>query len=158
MQRNRKKKHGHPAYMGIRILVADDHPVVRQGLVAMLDQNKDFEIVQTAADGCEAVDKVRETEPDVVVMDLSMPKMDGITATRKMMQNHPGIRVLCLSMHRNRTCVHAALAAGASGYLLKDCAGEELAEAVRRVAAGSRYLSPLLPQPEPEPTHQDEQS
>jgi DNA-binding NarL/FixJ family response regulator len=128
----------------IRILIADDHNVLREGLCALLEQEPDMEVVGGAADGQEAIEKTRELSPDVVVMDIGMPDLNGIDATRQIVADLFTARVLCLSVHRERQLVQAMLQAGASGYLLKTSARKELIDAVRTVASGETYLSPPI--------------
>lgn len=126
--------------MGIRVLLVDDHTIMREGLKSLLDQATDIEVVALAANGVEALQKVEECSPDVVVMDLTMPQMGGIEATGRIVAAHPDIKVLALSMIQDKSCVVECLKAGAKGYLLKDCAGEELLGAIRILAAGESYL------------------
>ena len=126
----------------ISVLVADDHALMREGLVELLKKYTDITVVATAANGREAVQLVREHRPQVAIFDISMPELNGIDATRELAQQAPGVRVLILSMHAGAQHIMQALAAGAHGYLLKQSASEEVAGAVRAVAAGRRYLSP----------------
>jgi DNA-binding NarL/FixJ family response regulator len=127
--------------MTTRVLLADDHRIVREGLLALLAKEGDLEIVGEAADGREAVALARQLQPHVVVMDIAMPSLNGLEATRLIHTEQPGVRVLVLSMHADPRFAAEALHAGATGYLLKDCAHAELAEAVRTVAAGRVYFS-----------------
>ena len=126
----------------ISVLVADDHALMREGLVQLLKRYTDITVVATAANGREAVQLAREHRPQVAIFDISMPELNGIDATRELAQQAPGVRVLILSMHAGAQHIMQALAAGAHGYLLKQSASEEVAGAVRVVAAGRRYLSP----------------
>lgn len=126
--------------MSIRVLLVDDHTIMREGLKSLLDQATDIEVVAQAANGVEALHKVEECCPDVVVMDLTMPQMGGIEATGRIVAAHSDIKVLALSMIQDKSCVVECLKAGAKGYLLKDCAGEELLGAIRILAAGESYL------------------
>lgn len=126
----------------IRVLVADDHGVLRDGLCRLLETDPEIRVVAAANDGHEAVAQAAATRPEVVVMDISMPKMDGIEATRSIVGNAPGIGVVMLSMYSTDRMVREALDAGARGYLLKESAGAEVLRAVRAVAAGGRYLGP----------------
>jgi DNA-binding NarL/FixJ family response regulator len=126
----------------ISVLVADDHALMREGLVELLKKYTDITVVATAANGREAVQLAREHRPQVAIFDISMPELNGIDATRELAQQAPGVRVLILSMHAGAQHIMQALAAGAHGYLLKQSASEEVAGAVRAVAAGRRYLSP----------------
>jgi DNA-binding NarL/FixJ family response regulator len=130
--------------MAIRILLADDHKIVRDGLRSLLQAEADLEVVGEAANGREAVRLAQELSPDVVVMDVGMPDLNGIEATRYIAGGASGAKVIALSMHSDRRFVEGMLAAGATGYLLKDSAFEELARAIRTVAAGRTYLCPLV--------------
>jgi len=124
-----------------RVLLADDHAVVRDGLRALLEQVGDFEIVGTAGNGRDAVAEAQRLSPDVVVMDIAMPELDGIEATRRILEKCAGTKVLILSMVLSSEHLHRAMHAGARGYVLKESAGDEVVEAVRAVQAGKRYLS-----------------
>ncbi|MFI0900927.1 response regulator [Streptomyces sp. NPDC020983] len=127
----------------VRVLVADDHQVVRTGFAALLDTQQDFAVVGTACDGAEAVAACGELAPDVVLMDVRMPVMDGIEATRRLASAGPGApRVLILTTFDLDAYVYDALCAGASGFLLKDVTAERLFEAVRVVAEGEALLAP----------------
>lgn len=130
----------------IRVVIADDHCVVRAGLRAVLDSARDIEIVGEAATGREAIDVVRRTEPDVVLMDLSMPVLDGIAATRAIVAMGSPSRVLVLTMHAEDDSLASVMQAGASGYLLKSAAAHELTTAIRALAYGDAFVSgtPLL--------------
>jgi len=125
----------------IRVLLADDHAVVRDGLRALLEAQADIEVVGDAANGREVLRQARQLRPDVVVMDIAMPELNGVEATRQMRDACPTTQVLILSMHSTTEHIFRALQAGARGYLLKDSAGSEVVEAVRVVHAGRRYLS-----------------
>lgn len=127
--------------MTIKVLFADDHKIVRDGLNALLEKEADMEVVAVADDGRKAVQSARDLLPHVVVMDIGMPGLNGIEATRCITAENPSVRVLVLSMHSARRYVLDALSAGAKGYILKDCAAEELARAIRAVAANETYLS-----------------
>ncbi len=124
-----------------RVIIADDHELVRAGLRALLEQQK-VEVVGEAGDGRSALKLVRQLQPDIAIMDVGMPEMNGIDSTRRIVEAVPETRVLALSMHNDRRFVTQMLDAGASGYLLKDCALEELAFAVRALLDGRVYLSP----------------
>ncbi|MCK4850963.1 MAG: response regulator transcription factor [Phycisphaerae bacterium] len=130
--------------MSIRIVLADDHQLFRDGLSALLAQEAELELVGEAANGRTAVELAGELAPDVVVMDISMSDLNGIEATRQIVQRTLATKVLALSMHSDRRFVEGMLQAGASGYLLKDCANEEFVRAIREVAAGRTYLSPAV--------------
>jgi DNA-binding NarL/FixJ family response regulator len=126
----------------IRILLADDHAVVRQGFKMILAEQPDMEIIGEAGNGREAVELAERLRPDVVVMDVAMPELNGIEATRRLRESMPHTRVVALSMHKDSVYVREILRAGARGYLLKDSMAADLVSAVRTVAAGEGYLSP----------------
>ena len=126
----------------IRILLADDHSLVRQGFRAILSTQPDMQIVGEAGNGREAVELAEQLKPDVVVMDVAMPELNGIEATRRLIESAPRIRVLALSMHKDSVYVREILRAGARGYLLKDSIDADLLAAVRAVARGEGWLSP----------------
>ncbi|MGW5325279.1 response regulator [Streptomyces sp. NPDC004014] len=126
----------------IRVLVADDQQMVRQGFTVLLDTKPGIEVVGQAVHGLDAVAKVRELAPDVVLMDIRMPELGGIEATRRITADHPDVRVLVLTTFDLDEYVYEALRAGASGFLLKDASADQLAEAVRVVAAGDALLAP----------------
>jgi len=128
--------------MSIRILLADDHKIVRDGLQALIAKEADMEVVAEGATGRDAVAQAASIRPDVAVLDISMPDLNGIEATRQILAQTPGARIIALSMHADRRFVMEMLRAGAVGYLLKDSTFEELARAIRAVAAGQIYLSP----------------
>src|SRR5688500_11626862 len=128
----------------IRIALADDHNVVRQGLRALLEGVKDFRVVGEARDGKEMVELVTRERPDVALVDVAMPSLNGVEAARRIVRDMPQVKVLVLSMYTGEEYVREALAAGASGYLVKDSAADELTEAIRIVARGERYLSPAI--------------
>jgi DNA-binding NarL/FixJ family response regulator len=125
----------------IRVLLADDHAVVRDGLRALLQANPGIEVVGDVANGRDAVREARRLRPDVIVMDIAMPDLNGIEATLQVMDIAPSARILILSMHSTTEHIFRALQAGARGYVLKDSAGAEVVEAVLAVHAGRRYLS-----------------
>jgi DNA-binding NarL/FixJ family response regulator len=127
--------------MNINVFIADDHAVVRDGLIALLEANSDIEVVGDAADGNQAVNQVLDLNPDVVIMDISMPEVNGIVATRRILEKLPHVHVIILSMFATPEHVYQALDAGAHGYLLKESAGREVMEAVLAVYAGDIYLS-----------------
>ncbi|ABQ26956.1 response regulator transcription factor [Geotalea uraniireducens] len=126
--------------MTIQVLLVDDHKIMRDGLVSLLGCAGDIDVVAEASGGREAVEKALVHSPHVVVMDLTLPDMGGIEATRRIMAKNPRIRVLVLSMLLDRNCVLESLEAGARGYLAKDCAAEELVAAIRTVFAGKPYF------------------
>ncbi|MGA1995983.1 MAG: response regulator transcription factor [Bryobacteraceae bacterium] len=128
----------------IRILLADDHAVVRQGFKMILAEQPDMEIAGEAANGREAVELAEKIKPDVVVMDVAMPELNGIEATRRLAASAPHTRVLALSMHKDSVYVREILRAGARGYLLKDSPAQDMLAAVRAVAGGEGYISPAV--------------
>ena len=128
----------------IRILLADDHTVVRRGLRLLLEQQADFQVVGEADDGRQAVDLAASVHPDVAVLDIGMPLLNGIEATRKIITAAPATAVVVLSMHSDETYVLRALKAGAKGYLLKNSAEADLIQAVRAVAEGKSFFSPVI--------------
>jgi len=130
--------------MKIKVLLAEDHKIVREGTRQLLDQSPDMEIVGEAADGVEAVRLAGELHPDVVVMDVRLPRLNGIEATRAIAAGFPAIRILILSAYDDDSYVFPLLEAGASGYLLKTASGVELAEGIRHVIAGEPALSPRI--------------
>jgi len=127
--------------MSIRILLADDHKIMREGLRSLLEKKPDIEVVAEAEDGRKAVQLARRLRPDVVIMDVSMPDMNGIEATRRVISESPGVKVIALSIHSDRRFVAEMFRAGASGYLLKDCAFDELEHAIHSVARNRVYLN-----------------
>jgi DNA-binding NarL/FixJ family response regulator len=127
--------------MPISVFLADDHPVVRNGLQLILQAEADIKVVGEAADGHDAVRRVEKTRPDVVIMDIAMPGLNGIEATKKICAACSAARVLILSMHATAEHIYQALQAGAQGYLLKESAGDEVIQAVRALCKGKRYLS-----------------
>ena len=134
----------HTAMKRTRILLVDDHAVVRQGFKMILDAQSDMEIVNEAANGREAVELAAQLRPDIVVMDVAMPELNGIEATRRVIAAGPHIRVIALSMHKDSVYVREILRAGARGYLLKDSGADDLVKAIRAVAGGESYLSPAV--------------
>jgi DNA-binding NarL/FixJ family response regulator len=143
----------------IRVLVVDDHQLVRAGLITLLRAADDIEVVGEAADGQQALEAASAGSPDVTLMDLSMPVLDGVAATRLLLEAHPGMRVVALTSFSDRQRVTDVLAAGAVGYLLKDSRPDELLAAVRAAASGHAPLDPrvagaLLPSRKPPPAEQ----
>ena len=130
--------------MKLRVLLADDHPIVRQSLSRFLQTQDDFEVVGEAQDGCQAVDLANLLQPDVIIMDISMPNLNGIEATRQILSDHSQVKVIGLSMHTGKRWVAEMFRAGALGYLSKDCDFDELLDAVAFVTAGRIYLSPQI--------------
>jgi len=130
--------------MSTRILIADDHQIMRQGLRALLEAQPGLSVVGEAENGRKAVQLVREARPDVVIMDVMMPDMNGMEATRRIKSMHPEVQIVALSIHSDRRFVLQMFKAGATGYLLKDCAFEELTRAIRTVTDGQAYLSPAI--------------
>jgi RNA polymerase sigma factor (sigma-70 family) len=128
----------------IRVLIADDHGIVRKGLRLQLEQDNAFEVVGEATEGREAVRFSDEILPDIVLMDIAMPNLNGIQATAQLSKKNPQIGVIILSMHSDETYITRALAAGAKGYLLKENADRDLHNAVRAVAEGRRFFSPAI--------------
>jgi DNA-binding NarL/FixJ family response regulator len=125
-----------------RILLADDHAVVRQGFKLILNQEPDLEVVGEASDGVEAVRLTQQLKPDIVIMDIGMPKVNGVEATRRIVENFPESKVVILSMHKDAVYVRETLRSGAKGYLLKESIDSDLLRAVRAVAQGGGFLSP----------------
>ena len=128
----------------IRIVIADDHGIVRKGLRLQLEQNPEFEVVAEATEGREAIRLVDELHPDVVLMDIAMPNLNGIQATSQMVKKTPQTAVIILSMYSDETYLMRTLAAGAKGYLLKESADADLDRAVRSVAQGKPFFSPAI--------------
>jgi len=128
----------------IRILIADDHGIVRKGLRLQLEQHEEFEIVGEASEGREAVRMAEELTPDVIIMDIAMPNLNGIQATSQVVKKNPGIGVIILSMYSDETYLMRTLAVGAKGYLLKETAEVDLDNAVRSVAQGKPFFSPAI--------------
>lgn len=127
--------------MSIRVFLADDHAVVRDGLTVLLEASGDISVVGHAADGISAIRRITHIKPDVVVMDISMPKLDGIDATQQICQNCPNTGVIILSVYATSEHIFRALRSGAKGYLLKESAGEEVVKAVHSVHLGFHYFS-----------------
>jgi len=127
--------------MPVSVMLADDHAVVRDGLRALLEGGNDLQVVAVAGNGREAVAEALRLRPDIVIMDIAMPELDGVEATRRIVERCPETRVLILSMYLSAEHIYRALQAGAQGYVLKESAGEEVVDAIRALRAGKRYLS-----------------
>ncbi len=126
----------------IRILMVDDHAILRDGIRALIDLNDDVEVVGEASEGKEAIEKAQELVPDVVVMEIAIPGMDGLEATRRIKKKHPKMQILVLTQHNNKEYVLSAIKAGASGYVPKRALGSELVSAIRAVYRGDSFLYP----------------
>lgn len=124
----------------IRVLIVDDHPMVAEGIQAILESYPDLEVIGTLCNGQEAVDKAADLCPDVILMDLNMPRLGGLSATEMLLERAPDIRILILSMHDNPEYIATALSHGASGYLLKDVPTEKIKDAIDTVMRGEQYL------------------
>jgi DNA-binding NarL/FixJ family response regulator len=127
-----------------RILIADDHKITRQGLRSLLESDRELEVVAEAQNGREAVELAKQCSPDVVIIDVSMPGLNGVEATRRIISDNRNVKVIALSMHSDTLFVSEMLKSGAVGYLLKDCAFEELLQAIKTVIDGKTYLSPSI--------------
>ena len=127
-----------------RIVIAEDYTIVRQGLKSLLESFSDFEVVGEAVNGKEAIESVGRLKPDLVLMDLSMPKTDGITAIKEIKRSRPQTRILALTVHKTEGHVRMALESGADGYIIKDASCTELEMAIRNILAGKSYLSPEI--------------
>lgn len=130
--------------MTIKVLLAEDHKIIRQGLRSLLANEADIEVIAEAENGHQAIELTGELSPDVVVMDITMPGLNGMEATSRITKKFSNIKVIALSMHSDSMFVSKMLKSGASGYLLKDCAFDELAEAIRAVVCNKIYLSPVI--------------
>jgi len=128
----------------IRVLLADDHRILREGIRALIEDQDDMQVVGEAEDGLSAVKKVAQLQPDVVVLDIAMPLLNGLEATRQIHRDYPRVRVLILTMHENEEYIRQVLAAGALGYVLKDAAARDLLGAIRSVYQGEAVLSPAI--------------
>ena len=131
-------------HMMIKIILADNHPIIRQGLAVLLDGEEDMQVVAEAEDCGSTLRLIQELAPEVVIMDISMPDLNGVQATRQILTQYPWVKVIALSMHSDSLFVLNMLNAGAAGYLLKDCALEELVHAIRTVVTRKIYLSASL--------------
>ncbi len=123
-----------------RILIVDDHPALREGLRSLLTSNQDFDIVGEAGDGLEAIDFVNRFLPDLVLMDISMPRLDGLAATREIKKKWPETKILAFTVHNSEEYIQATLQAGADGYLIKDSARSELIHSIERILNGKKVL------------------
>lgn len=130
--------------MSIRILLADDHGVIRAGLRALLEGFPDMTVVGEASDGAEAIEKAFDLKPNVILMDLSMPNVGGIDATRQLLQREPGMRILILTVHEDESLLKEVIRVGAAGYIVKRAAQEDLIHAIRVVARGDLYVHPSM--------------
>jgi len=130
--------------MTINVILADDHKIIRDGLRTLIESQPGMHVIAEAENGRETIKLAKELQPHVVIMDISMPDLNGIDATREIVHSIPGIKVIALSMHSDRRFVSGMLSSGASGYLLKDCAFEELAKAIKTVVTEHTYLSPMI--------------
>lgn len=130
--------------MSIKILIVDDHGMVREGLHLLFEQHNDMEVIGEASDGCQAVETAGKLKPDIVLMDVTMPKLNGIDAAKKIIDEYPNIKVVALSAHCNKSFVTDMLRAGVSGYILKDGMADELINSIRVIMAGEQYLSPKV--------------
>ena len=130
--------------MSIKGLLVDDHAIIREGLRSLLEKEPNMEVVADTDDGRKARNLVRELSPDVVIMDITMPGLNGIEATRQITTDSPHVKVIALSIHSKRRYVADMLSAGAAGYILKECLFDELVQAIKAVAAGGQYLSPRI--------------
>jgi DNA-binding NarL/FixJ family response regulator len=128
----------------VRVVLADDHPMVRRGLRLILDESQEVDVVAEAGNGQELLDLVAELDPDVVVVDVAMPKVDGLEAVRRIRERHPNVKSLIFTIHDEETYVHRAVLAGASGYLLKTASAEELIKGILTVAEGKAALHPSI--------------
>ncbi len=128
--------------MSIKVLIADDHQIMREGLRALLEKELDIQVLGEAEDGRMIQRMARELQPDVIIMDVAMPDLNGIEATRQIVAELPGVKIIALSMHDDRRFVLNMLKAGAAGYMLKDCAFKDLAKAIRVVMSNKTFLSP----------------
>lgn len=130
--------------MSIKVLLVDDHAIIREGLRSLLEKQPEIEVIADTDDGRKAVELVRELLPNIVIMDITMPGLNGIEATRQITAGFPAVKVIALSIHSKRRFVADMLSAGATGYILKECLFDELVQAIKAVAAGGRYLSPMI--------------
>jgi two-component system response regulator NreC len=130
--------------MSIKVLLVDDHAIIREGLRSLLEKQPEMEVIADTDDGRKAIELVRELLPNIVIMDITIPGLNGIEATRQIIAEFPGVKVIALSIHSKRRFVADMLSAGATGYILKECLFDEFVQAIKAVAAGGRYLSPRI--------------
>ena len=130
--------------MGIKIILADDHAMLRHGLSKSLQNEKDMEVVAQAKDGRTTVELAKELSPNIVIMDIGMPDLNGIEATRQIVKENPKVKIIALSMHSSKNFIIEMFKAGAAGYLLKDCEFDELVNAIRLVMTNKTYISPAI--------------
>lgn len=130
--------------MSIRIIIVEDHKIMIDGLRSLIERESDFEVIDCVQDGRSAVEKARKLNPDLMIMDIGLPGLNGIEATRQIVRDIENIKIIALSMHSEKKFIIEMLKAGASGYLLKDCAFDELISAIRTVSGGKNYLSPSI--------------
>ncbi len=130
--------------MSIKVLLVDDHAIIREGLRSLLEKQPEMEVIADTDDGRKAIEFVRELLPNIVIMDITMPGLNGIEATRQIVAEFPDVKVIALSIHSKRRFVADMLSAGATGYILKECLFDEFVQAIKAVAAGGRYLSPRI--------------
>ncbi len=130
--------------MSIKVLLVDDHAIIREGLRSLLEKQPEMEVIADTDDGRKSIELVQELLPDIVIMDITMPGLNGIEATRQITTESPDVKVIALSIHSKRRFVADMLSAGATGYILKECLFDELIQAIKTVAAGGRYLSPRI--------------
>jgi two-component system response regulator NreC len=143
-----------------RVVIADDHAIVRGGLRALIHDEIGLELIGEAAGGYEAIELVEKNQPDVLVLDISMPDLDGISVTRRLKQNYPNLQILILTLHEDEAMLKEAIKAGASGYILKRAAESELISAIQIILRGDMYVDPsmlrsLLGEPKPVPPQQE---
>ncbi|HPE77165.1 MAG TPA: response regulator transcription factor [Draconibacterium sp.] len=127
--------------MKIKVLVVDDHQLFREGIVTLLSSSENIEVIAQAEDGQDAIEKVKQVKPDVVLIDIAMPRMNGIDATKKIKSQTPAVKIIILSMHLEKEYVKGVLEAGADGYLVKNCTYLQLTDAIQSVYGGKKYLS-----------------
>jgi DNA-binding NarL/FixJ family response regulator len=128
----------------IRVLIADDHSLVREGIIAFLKCTDDIEVIGEAADGLEAIEKTKQFHPDIVLMDISMPKLGGFEATVEIRKSYPSVKILVLTQYDDKEYISRFLKAGVSGYLLKRAVGSDLVSAIRTIKGGETYLYPAV--------------